>query len=417
MLVKIDKLVHGGQGLGMTQDGKKVFVWGALQGEEVEVLITKNKKDFAEGFAEKIIKPSAQRINTLKADDIELSTQPLKIMSYDAELIAKQQIVQEIFSREHIVLPEFNMQTAGSVDKYRNKVEFSFWGDDQGIHYAHYLRASHRKIKLPYPYNSLVFEGMSKYAGDLLKDLNELDIRAGDLKSVIIRSENPASTTKKVGSALFVKTDKFPKIQTSNIVVYYSNPKSPASVATKKLYANGTTDLSDTLLNVELKYDVMSFFQVNLPVFELALKSIKALTKTATTKIDMYSGVGAIGIPIGNSKALIELDENNVFMARKNAAGLPIEVIQTSSEKALEYVKKEICLIVDPPRAGLHKYLVQRILGERPKQVVYLSCNPATQARDIKILLDGGYTLEGFNGYNFFPRTPHIETLANLVIQ
>jgi 23S rRNA (uracil1939-C5)-methyltransferase len=103
-------------------------------------------------------------------------------------------------------------------------------------------------------------------------------------------------------------------------------------------------------------------------------------------------------------------------MARENVSKQPIEVVEASTEKALRYITKDSVIIVDPPRSGLHKDVVVKIIKEKPAQIVYLSCNPATQARDVRLLVDGGYKIQNFDAYNFFPRTPHIETLISLTL-
>jgi 23S rRNA (uracil1939-C5)-methyltransferase len=175
----------------------------------------------------------------------------------------------------------------------------------------------------------------------------------------------------------------------------------------------GDTDLHDFLLGIKINYDVIGFFQVNLPVFELALKRIDYFTGGAKNKLDMYAGVGTIGIPIGGTKTLVEIDQANVEMARKNTGNQQITVVHASSEIALEYITSDVCLIVDPPRSGLHKDVIDRIKQVKPKQICYLSCNPSTQARDVALLKDI-YTVGSLEGYNFFPRTPHIETLCIL---
>jgi 23S rRNA (uracil1939-C5)-methyltransferase len=157
----------------------------------------------------------------------------------------------------------------------------------------------------------------------------------------------------------------------------------------------------------------MSFFQVNLPVFEEALKTIKKLIKGKNI-VDMYSGVGTIGITIG-ATTLVESDESNIIMAQKNA-GKGVEVVHATSETALDYITPTCTLVVDPPRAGLHRSVVDKIAEVRPMQVVYLSCNPSTQARDIK-LLEEHYKITYAQGFNFFPRTPHIESLIVLELK
>jgi 23S rRNA (uracil1939-C5)-methyltransferase len=130
----------------------------------------------------------------------------------------------------------------------------------------------------------------------------------------------------------------------------------------------------------------------------------------------MYAGVGSIGLSVASKQVdLVELDPATVAMARVNAeaSGVEAEVIESSTEKVLEYIVGDKPVIFDPPRAGLHDKVVERTLEVKPPQVLYLSCNPATQARDLAKLQEG-YNITYFEGFNFFPHTPHIESLAVL---
>ena len=407
--VKIEKLVHGGQGLGVLADGRKAFVWNALPGETVQVRLTRKKKDFVDGVAEVISVSSEQRIEP--KESIYLATSPWQIIDFAAENTYKQQILAESFVREGIAVDQPEMISDKREFGYRNKIELSFYGDDDGIHYAFYNRGTHQKQIVEG--SALAMQAINEAAYEILAQLNQIDIRAGDLKSVVLR----CTQDDEVVAALFVKPLSFPKVtlpvQLRGLRVYYSNPKSPASVATKLLTEQGDCTLHDKLLGTVLSYDVTGFFQVNLPVFELALKRIDYFTGGASNKIDMYGGVGSIGIPIGGTSAIIELDPANAAMAKKNVGKLPIKVIQGSSEQALEYITADSCLIVDPPRSGLHKDVVNRILEVKPEQICYLSCNPSTQARDVA-LLQQEYQMDLLEGYNFFPRTPHIESLCIL---
>lgn len=395
--------------MGVLEDGKKVFVWGALPGETVRLEITKNRKDYAEAQVLEVIEPSPKRIDPVASQHI--STAPWQIMDFDSENLAKKQIVREVFEREGVKLQDFQLVTDGKTQAYRNKIEFSFFGDDDGLHYAFYDRGMHRKRIVEGSF--LALPSINTAAKSLLKTLNCLGVRAGDLKSVILRCDQSGI----VVAALFVKPDTFVNVPLmegiEGLKVYHSNPKSPASVSTKLLQEKGNCRLSDELLGVSLNYDVLGFFQVNLPVFEQALKRIDYFTGGCQNKVDMYGGVGSISIPIGGTKTIVELDEQNVAMAKVNKGMQKIDVIGASSEQALDYIQPDVCLIVDPPRSGLHKKVTQRITEVKPLQVCYLSCNPTTQARDISLLTDD-YIIKSFEVYNFFPRTPHIETLAIL---
>jgi len=407
--ITIDKLVNGGQGLGVLADGRKAFIWNALPDEIVAVRLTKSKKDYCEGIADSIKQSSPHRISP--KESIYLATSPWQIMDLEYENKQKAEIVKEAFAREKVDLSSFLMQSDGKEYGYRNKIEFSFYGDDTGLHYAFFNRGTHQKQIVED--SALALPAINMAARDFLKELNAHDLRAGDLKSVIFRCDQQGS----VVAALFVKPETFFKLQKpktlKGLKVYHSNPKSPASVMTKLVYIDGDTTLTDELNGNPITYDVCGFFQVNLPVFEMALEHIASVTKDASNKTDMYSGVGTIGLAIGGTKTLVELDEANVVMARQNAKDQNVEIVHASTENALEYITEDRVLIVDPPRSGLHKDVIERILDVRPSMICYLSCNPATHARDTALLQDS-YKIASFSAYNFFPRTPHIETLVIL---
>lgn len=410
--VTIDKLVHGGQGLGTLESGQKIFVWNALPGETVEARVIKRKRSYLEAVAEQVSESSPDRIEPL--EDNYLSTSPWQVMSFAAENTYKKQITLDLFAHEKVSLPDTSaVVTAGEQWLYRNKMEYSFWGDDDGLHLALHRRGSHGKQIVSG--SQLAMPVIDEAARALLGQLQALNVRAGDLKTVVLRTTQAG----KVAASLFVKPQRFPQIDIaaplSGLRVYHSNPKSPASIATELLYEVGDCQLSDVLLGQSFAYDVDSFFQVNIPIFERALVSIKERMQ-APRVTDMYAGVGSIGLSVADKGAvLVELDIATANMAAVNAAVSPLttEVIETSSERSLDYITADCPVIVDPPRAGLHKSVVQRLLETRPPTVAYLSCNPATQARDISVLQDG-FAVTFFEIYNFFPHTPHIESLAIL---
>lgn len=430
--VVIRKMVHGGQGLAELADGRKVFVWNALPGETVRVRVIKKKRSYAEAIAEEVVKASPERIEPREAN--YLATSPWQMMTFEAENKYKAEIVAELFAHEKIQLPSVHhsgldpesktvdsgsgagmtqpVVTAGGEWNYRNKMEYSFWGDDDGLHLALHQRGSHGKQVVRG--SELAMPALDAGAQAVLAELQKLQPRAGDLKTIIVR----VSQKGEVVAALYTKLDKFTKLSLPSGVkglrVYHSNPKSPASVPTKLLYELGDCNLNDELLGKTFSYDVDSFFQVNLPIYERALSRIREHCQA--DPVDMYAGAGSIGLSVSKAQAtMVELDPATVAMARLNAeqSGLKTEVVEASTEKALEYIGADKPVIFDPPRAGLHTKVVERCLETLPPQIIYLSCNPATQARDLA-LLQASYTVVFFEIYNFFPRTPHIETLAVL---
>lgn len=409
--VHITKLVEGGQGLGTLPDGKKVFVWNALPGETVRIRLIKQKSSYAEAIADEVVVSSPERIKP--RDTNYLATSPWQIMNFSAENTYKKQIVADIFAQVHVVVPGFSITSPPQEYGYRNKIEYGFWGDEAGLHLASYRRGSHGKEIITA--SSLTMPGIDAAANALCNRLEKLHIRAGELKTIIIRS----GQNHELVASLYVKREDFPELpmpgELRGLRVYFSNPKSPASVRTRLLQERGDVLLHDTLLGKSFVYDVDSFFQVNVPIYERALERIKQFNQ-APDVVDMYAGVGSIGLSVaGISVSLVELDPATAAMARQNAAGfgLNAEVIETSTEKALEYITAEKPVIFDPPRAGLHDKVTERVLDTLPPHITYLSCNPVTQARDLAKLQER-YKITHFEAFNFFPRTPHIETLAIL---
>lgn len=409
--VRIEKLVHGGQGLGELADGRKVFVWNALPGEKVRIEIIKKKRSFAEAIAVEVVEPSSEREDPSEAN--YLATSPWQMMTFDAENKYKKEIVTEIFQQAHVKVPEFQITAFEQQWQYRNKMEYSFWGDEDGLHLALHQRGSHGKQIVTG--SRLALPAIDAAANAVRTQLQHIGVRAGDLKTTIVRCNQQGDAV----ASLFVKSESFPELQLPEMLkgfrVHYSNPKSPASVPTKLLQDLGDATLQDELLGKKFTYDVDSFFQVNIPIFERALERIRSFCDEPDL-VDMYAGVGTIGLSVAKEQVdLVELDAATVHMARENAeqSALKTEVIEASTEKALNCIVSEKPVIFDPPRAGLHTKVVEKVLEVRPPKVIYLSCNPATHARDLALLQEK-YVVKYFENFNFFPRTPHIETLAVL---
>ncbi|NTW61636.1 class I SAM-dependent RNA methyltransferase [Candidatus Saccharibacteria bacterium] len=420
-LVKLEKIVGGGQTIATMDDGRKIFVWGGLPGETVRVQITKIKSKLAEGIVTEVINASPDRVEPLDKDSY-LSTSPWQIMSLEGEQSAKANLIHEAFDLSDVKLPnEITIYTDSQIYGYRNKLEFSWWWDNESnrLDLAFFRRGSHGK--LPVDGSSLANSDINQTAikiRDLLRDKN---IDAYSLKTLLIRSNRKGA----VSAQLYVKNQEFLKFNDDDIAkigidgfeIIYSNPKSPASVITSRLQSWGITNLTDDILGVNFKYAVEGFFQINLPVYEQALIDIKKWTGIDTPVVDLYSGVGTIGLVLDNKDTtLVEINEhayremvNNIELLGRQGA----KAVLSPSEAALEYISRDSLIIVDPPRAGLDAKVTDKLLVETPSRIIYLSCNPVTQARDVS-LLGQKYRIAWHRGYNFFPRTPHIEHLVIL---
>lgn len=418
-----DKIVGGGQAIATLDNGKKLFAWGVLPGETAQVQVTKKKKQLLEGVAIEILSASPERIAPRDKTSY-LSTSPWQFMTFDAEQAYKAQLIDDAFALHRVNLPqEPTVYSDGNQYEYRNKVEFSWYGEsdeagNEQLHLAFFRRGS--KGKIPVDDSALLPRSMVTLAQQIRDYLQSQQVHARDLKTLLIR-------TNQAGSAvwqLYVKEPGLQPIDDATAATFsaqggeviFSNPKSPASVITERLARYGDIVLSDTIRDIPFRYATEGFFQINLPVYERALADMASFVATDRPVVDMYSGVGTIGLTIGGDEVtLVEVNEHAVREMKRNIAelGLNATAVLAPSEQALDYITGDKTIIVDPPRAGLHADVVERLLEAKPERIIYLSCNPVTQARDVE-LLRAGYHITHTAGYNFFPCTPHIEHLVIL---
>lgn len=383
--VAIDKLIPGGQALGTLKNGKKAMLWNAIPGEIVtEIEVTKDKSSYLEGIATKIENPSSHRINP--RDTAFLATSPWQILDYNYELAAKRDLVIEVLRQQKVNLGkiEVGATVTDNLDyHYRNKMEYALYfdHDDEQIHLAFHARGSHRKITI----NESHIERpeILTRAKEIVKNLNDYHEDARKYQSLLLRTNQSGE----VSGGLFENGKKHPVFDI----------------------------LTDTILGQTYSYSPNGFFQINLPVYELALQEMQKWILPGKV-LDLYSGVGTIGLSIarGHDLTLVECDKSAYRELERNAEGIPaVQPVLAKSEEALNYIAPDQTVILDPPRAGCHEALTNKLLEVGPERIIYLSCNPITQARDVAILQEK-YQIELVQPFNFFPRTPHIENLIVL---
>lgn len=382
--IKIEKLIPGGLSLGTLASGKKAMLWDALPGEVVKkCLVAKDKSSYIEGIALEHETLSPFRVEP--QDNCYLATSPWQIMSYDYELEQKQILLTEIFRQQKLTtLPgqTFTVATDGKDFNYRNKMEYSLYyaHEDQKIHLAFRARGSHRKVICDH--SSLEHPEIWSRACEIINQLNANRAEARNYQSLLLRSNQHGE----VSGGLYENNRPHPNFPV----------------------------LRDTILGHEYSYSPNGFFQINLPVYEMALAKIREHIKTSKV-LDLYAGVGTIGLSVARDRelTLVECDGSAFRELQKNCIGTSARVIHARSEDALEYIAPDQTVIVDPPRAGCDAKLIEKLLKVLPPSVIYLSCNPITQARDVQMLEDK-YHITKVQPYNFFPHTPHLENLMIL---
>jgi len=415
----LDKIVGGGQTLGSIADGRKAFVWGGLPGETVQATFHKQKKNFVEGIVDEVVTASKERVAPNDTESY-LSTSPWQILDFKAEQHYKAALIEEAFELHDIVLPEaIDVYTDGVDYHYRNKVEFSFWWDNdrEELDLAFFKRGSQGKV--PVEGTSLALEPINTLARKVRDILRTKELEARSLKTLLIRADQQGNCV----FQLYVKDkgvqplteEDFNTTGARGGEVIYSDHRSPASVITKRLVSFGELKLTDTVLDIPFTYVCEGFFQGNIAVYEQALRDMKEWIPEGPV-VDMYSGVGSIGFTIGGDQlTLVELNKSAVDEMKRNRfeLGKKAQIVEASAESSLDEINEHATIILDPPRAGLHEAVIDRLLEVKPARIIYLSCNPVTQARDVKYLAEA-YGVKHHQGYNFFPRTPHIEHLVVL---
>ena len=385
--VPVEKLIPGGQGLGTLKSGvhsgQKAFFWCALPGELVtEYQILKHKSNYLEAIATRVENTSEHR--TKPKDLHYLATSPWQIMDFDYENQWKKDLLAEALRQEHIVpeTPISSTITDGKAYFYRNKMEYSLYFDHekQQIFPAFHTRGAHRKI--PISSSHLEKPEIFSKATAIIADLNARREEARKYQSLILRANAKAE----VSGGLLENNRPHPVFDL----------------------------LTDDILGHTYSYSPNGFFQINLPVYELTLKEIAQNISTSHI-LDLYSGVGTIGLSVARDKnlTLVESNQSAYQELVKNCTGTSANPVLARSEDALDFIQHNQTVIVDPPRAGLDETVISRLLEKNPERIIYLSCNPSTQARDLRPLIDA-YNVKSITPYNFFPRTPHCESLVIL---
>ena len=438
----IDKLSLGGAGLGF-HDGKAIFVQGAVPGDIVNVQLTHERKDHAFGRIEELVQISFDRISSPCA---AFSQNPpcggcdWLMLSYARQTEYKAELLHELFAR--FIDPKRILPFVPSPVQthYRNKVFMPVGTEPNGekLCYGIYAPWSHEIVThQSCPNHPAVFDQLAERIVELCQKAGVVayneSTKHGTLRHLGFRSNRDGSellvilvtkSAKLPFSGLLVKqiTAEFPMV--TGIIQNIN--RQPGNVIlgseTKLLY--GSAQLTDTLAGKKFNIDYRSFWQVNTATMELIIQNIRTQVQPDSIVLDAFCGIGAIGLSLVDSiKHLVLLEEQAeaITDAKRNAALNKYE--QTSfytglfAELLPQVLQKHHpdTIIIDPPRSGIDPASIERIRDAGISRIIYLSCSPITLARDLKLLLaDNKYRCLSLQGFDMFPHTWHIESLAVL---
>ena len=390
----IEKLDNKGRGIAYIND-KITFIKNALPTEEVEITITKESKKYQEGIVTKYIKKSPKRIDSICPYFNICGGCDLLHISYEDTLKYKKQKLEDIISKYANISTNIDIIPSDNTLNYRNKITLKVVNKKIGF----YEPSTHKLVQIQ---NCLLAE---KSIQDIIPDLHYLNIKNGE---IVIRSN--------YNNELIIAITTKDKI-TPNISYLKEHYKIAGIILNNKVI-NGDDKFIEIINHLLFNVSYDSFFQINRNICSKLFKLIEQETKNSKVLLDLYCGVGTLGIAANVEKAYgIEIVKNAILNAISNSKinkRNNIYYMLGDVSTVLPKIKDDIdTIIVDPPRAGLDDNTKNTIIEFKPNKIIYVSCDPMTLARDIKEL-SKYYNLKSIKGLDMFPYTEHIESFVIL---
>ena len=446
LTLRIERLSSDGSGVAHSADGEAVFVPGTAPGDEARVRIVKDCGRYAFGILDELLTPSPDRIPVDCPVAGPCGGCSLRHLDYAAELRAKQESVLDAFRRiGGLEVPVLDILPSPDVDRYRNKVQFPVGIDKNGVPcIGFYAGRTHRIV--PCPDCKLQPSVLNEIGNALCAFFAQQGIRPYDEQSgkglvrhIFLRRGAHSGqimvclvcTRAKLPHAEQLCTalrGQFPAISTILLNVNAKNTNVILGSENHILYGPGY--IEDTLCGVPVRLGPLSFYQVNTLAAE-RLYGVAAQYAQLTpddTLLDLYCGMGTIGLSMaGQCRELIgvEIVPEAIESAKANAARMGKAVAaksrffcadagQAATQLAAEGLHPDIVML-DPPRKGCDEATLSAVVRMAPRRVVYVSCNPATAARDAAWLEQNGYHAEKVQPVDLFPRTKHVECVVKMV--
>jgi 23S rRNA (uracil1939-C5)-methyltransferase len=426
-VLRIDSIAQGGRGVARA-NGYVVFVSGALPGDRVRARLTKAKRDFAEAQAVELIDPSPDRVPDRCLHDGEpCPGAPWQGLSYRRQLDEKTEQIDEALRRLG-KLDGFELEPAEPAAlqwRYRNKLEYSFGEHDGHLALGFHRRGSWADVidvencLLASELNNAVRNQVREWAQREGIPAYDRRQQAGVLRNLVVREGRRTA-----------------QVQTRLVTAPASFAKPPVDLHTVVEGPSGGTDgptgvlgeefLAEELAQLQFRVSPTAFFQTNTETAERLYEIAAGYAELSGRErvFDLYCGIGTIGLVLARRagevwgietvpEAVADAEENARRNEIANARFIAADV-RLGVRPLLERAGRPDVVVVDPPRAGLSKKVVRRVIECGAPRIVYISCNPTTLAPNASQFTDAGYRLRRVRPVDMFPQTPHIECVALL---
>lgn len=433
-------VTNEGFGVCHAPDGRAVFVPQALKGEEADIKVVKEYKSYLIGRTERLTVAANSRIEADCAVFKRCGGCTYRHVDYKAELELKREGVKALFRRNAGMEIEVPIPLHGEQNAYRNKLLLPLTEQNGKIKCGFYAKHSHTVV----PCDSCLLhtedfsaicarltellQGNSVYNEEtgkgLLRHIYLRRTRKGEFGVCVIINGKGLPRGRLIAKTLMAE---YPVIKSFYINVNQARTNTVTGAVWQCLAGEET--LTDTICGKSFVLSPASFFQVNPEMTDILYTQAKVFAdiKDGDTVFDIYCGAGTVGLCVcpQNAKLCgVEIVPQAVENAKRNAAlnGRSDEDTRFFCGDAAEgfaackeaFGKTADVVLVDPPRQGLDEALIQQIAAQEPKRVVYISCNPATLARDVKRFAEKGYEIKDIVLVDMFPRTAHVETVVLL---
>ncbi|MGF3141637.1 23S rRNA (uracil(1939)-C(5))-methyltransferase RlmD [Facklamia sp. P13064] len=438
---RVEDLTH--EGLGVAKiEGFPFFIEGALPQEDIEFKVIKIGKKYGFGKLEKVVNKSPDRVAI--TDDIgrQTGTMTLQHLSYEAQLAFKEKVVRDAFERIGHFKDLTIQPTMGMDDPwgYRNKAQIPVRMVKSKLETGFFRKNSHDLIPVEdYHIQDPAIDQAILMVRDLLRKYHipayDEQAHKGCMRHLIVRKGHYSgqlmvilvSKAKKIPQLEELMQEMIKKIPQLVSIIQNINPAKTNVIMGKETYCLwGKEYFEDQMLEMTFRISPQSFYQINTPqaerLYQLAIAA--AELDGSETVLDAYCGIGTLSLALAKHAQAVyamEVVVEAVEMAEKNAeinqidnvhfeAGLAEDWLARWNQEAIRFD----VVTVDPPRKGLDPQFIESLVEQDPAKIVYVSCNPATQARDCQLLAQAGYQVKSIQPVDLFPFTNHVETVALL---